>query len=211
LRSSFLEIDLTANAARGEAASAPPPAVVRFVEMERMERHPEHFGIELGGAAVLPIGGFGAALLPLAQFDWALAPRFLLRASLAGLGTHPVVRTTLGSAQVSQQYGMLGVAYRFRPGKRVRPLIALSAGVLHTAVAGTPKGTINQGRDAAQWSFLVDGGLGASLRLRDRLYLSMAAHAQVAEPYPAVSFLDTIVSTSARPSLLLTLAIGAWL
>ena len=34
---------------------------------------------------------------------------------------------------------------------------------------------------------------------------------QVAEPYLAVRFVDTVVATSARPNLLLTLTVGAWL
>ena len=37
------------------------------------------------------------------------------------------------------------------------------------------------------------------------------AHAQLAEPYPAVRFVGAVVATSARPNLLLTLTIGAWL
>jgi hypothetical protein len=82
--------------------------------------------------------------------------------------------------------------------------------VLHTSVEGRADAP-NQGRVADQWSFLVDAGAGSLLRLPDRFYLSLAAHAQLAEPYPAIRFLDTVVATSARPNLLLTLTIGAWL
>jgi hypothetical protein len=47
--------------------------------------------------------------------------------------------------------------------------------------------------------------------LPDRFTLSLALHAQLAEPYLAVRFVDTQVATSARPNLLLTLTVGAWL
>jgi hypothetical protein len=81
---------------------------------------------------------------------------------------------------------------------------------LHTTVEGRADAP-NQGRVVDQWSFLVDVGLGAQLRLPDRFYLSLVAHAQLAEPYVAVRFVDAVVATSARPNLLVTLTIGAWL
>ena len=69
----------------------------------------------------------------------------------------------------------------------------------------------NQGRVVDQWSFLVDAGVGAQLRLPDRFYVSLAAHAQLAEPYVAVRFVGTDVATAARPNVVVTLTIGAWL
>ena len=210
LRSSFLEIDLAARDRRSEPGAAPPPAVVQFVEMERLARHPERFGVEVGGAAVMSLDGVGPAVLPLVRFDWSLRSWFLAQAALAGLGTRPSVESQAGSAQVAQAYGLLGGSLRFRAGKRLRPFAALSVGVLHTSVEGRADAP-NQGHAVDQWSFLVDAGLGALLGLPDRFYLSLAAHAQLAEPYLAVRFVDTVVATSARPNLLLTLTIGAWL
>ena len=121
-----------------------------------------------------------------------------------------MVATTTGNARVAQQYGVLGGCYRFRPDQRVRPFLALAAGVLHTSVDGQtdpPK----QGHFVGQWSFLLDGSLGADLPLGGRYHLSLAAHVHVAEPYVAIHFLDEVVGTSGRPNLLLTLAFGAWL
>jgi len=212
LRSSFLEIDLAAHDRRNEpgAASPPPPAVVHFVEMEKLARHPEVFGVEVGGAAVMSLDGVGPALLPLVSFDWALRPWLLLQAALAGLGTRPTVANNEGSAQVAQAYGLLGGSVRFRADARLRPFAALAAGALRTSVEGRAD-TPNQGRAVEQWSFLVDAGVGSQLRLPDRFYLSLAAHAQLAEPYLAVRLVETVVATSARPNLLLTLTIGAWL
>ena len=210
LRSSFLEIDLAAHDRRSQPGTAPPPAVVHFVEAERLARNPERFGVEVGGAGVMSLDGVGPALLPLVRFGWSLRSWFLVQAALAGLGTRANVESQVGSAQVAQAYGLLGGSFRFRAGARVRPFATLSAGVLRTSVEGRADAP-NLGRVAEQWSFLVDAGFGASLRLPDRFTLSLAAHAQLAEPYLGVRVLDTVVATSARPNLLLTLTIGAWL
>ncbi len=67
------------------------------------------------------------------------------------------------------------------------------------------------GHRVDQWSFLLDGSLGAGLRLYRRYYLTLAAHVQMAEPYVAIHFVDAVVATSGRPNLLLTLTVGAWL
>ena len=64
---------------------------------------------------------------------------------------------------------------------------------------------------AGAFEMLEHAGFGVQLRLPDRFYLSLAAHAQLAEPYLAVRFVDTVVATSGRPNLLLTFTIGAWL
>ncbi len=210
LRSSFLEIDLAAGEPRSQSAAAPPPAVVRFVEMERLASRPERFGVEVGGAALIGLDGVGPAVLPMVRFDWALRSWLVVQAALAGLGTRPTVQTGTDSAQIAQEYGVLGACYRMKGGRWLRPFVALSGGVLHTSVEGRADSP-NQGQNADQWSFLLDGGLGAALRLRDRFYLVATAHAQMAEPYVAIRFVDTVVATSARPNLLVTLTLGAWL
>jgi len=211
LRSSFLEIDLAARDRQSAAGAAPPPAaVVHFVDAERLAQRPERFGVEVGGAAVMSLDGVGPALLPLVRLDWSLRPWFVAEMTAAGLGTRPTVAGPAGSAQVAQAYGLLGGSLRFRAGARLVPIAALSAGVLHTSVEGRADAP-NQGHGVDQWSFLVDVGAGAVLRLPDRFTVSLALHAQIGEPYPAVRFLDTEVATSARPNLLLTLTVGAWL
>jgi len=211
LRSSFLEIDLAARDRPARAAAAPPPAVVNFVEGERRAQRPERFGVEVGGAAVMSLDGVGPALLPLVRFDWAPGPWFVVQAALAGLGTRATVDSAAGSAQVAQAYGLLGGSVRFRAGGRLRPFIALSAGALHTSVEGRATAPDTQGRVVDQWSLLLDAGAGAALRLPDRFYVSLAAHAQIADPYVAVRFVDTRVATAARPNLVVALTVGAWL
>jgi hypothetical protein len=178
--------------------------------MEKLARHPERLGVEVGGAAVMSLDGVGPALLPLVRVAWSLQPWLLLQAAVAGLGTRPTVESAAGSAQVAQAYGLLGGSVRLRDGARVRPFASASAGVLRTSVEARADAP-NEGHPVAQWSFLADAGAGAQLRLPDRFYLSLAAHAQLAQPYLAVRFLDAVVATSARPNLLLTFTIGAWL
>jgi hypothetical protein len=88
---------------------------------------------------------------------------------------------------------------------------ALAAGLLRTSVEGSTDSPNNQGHATEQWSLLFDGSLGAGLRLGDRFTLTVAAHAQIAEPYVAIHFVDAVVATSARPNFVLTLTVGAWL
>jgi hypothetical protein len=210
LRSSFIEIDFAVHHRPRDAITTPPPTVVHFVEMERLASHPERFGIEVGGATVMSLDGVGPAVLPSLGFAWPLRSWFLVQMAVAGLGTRATVQSKTSSAQVAQGYGVLGACFRPSPGQRLRPFAVLSAGVLHTSVEGRADPP-SQGRSADQWSFLLDGGLGTWLRLPDRFYLALAVHAQVAEPYLAVRFVDTVAATSGRPNLLLTLTIGAWL
>jgi hypothetical protein len=210
LRSSFLEIDLVASERRSESMVKPPTVVLPLGEVNKPASHPERFGLEVGVAAVTSLDGVGPAILPIARFDWAVRSWLVVQAALAGLGTRATVATTAGNAQVAQDYGVLGGCYRFLSDRRLRPFFALSAGLLRTSVEGRADSP-NQGHATEQWSFLLDGSLGAGLRLRDRFTLTVAAHAQMAEPYVAIHFVDTVVATSARPNLLLTLTIGAWL
>jgi len=206
LRSSFLEIDLASQDPQGPA---PPPAVVHFVDMQRRAR-PERLGVEVGGTALMSVDGVGPAFLPLVSLGWALGSAFVLRASVAGLGTRPTVQNQIGSAQVSQAYGLLGACFRFPMTERLRPFVALSTGALHISVDGRTDGAYRP-RSAAQWSLLLDGAVGASVRLRDRFYLSVALEAQLAEPYVAIRFADTVVAKAGRPNALLTMTVGAWL
>ena len=210
LRSSLLEIDLTAGTPRGKSDAQPPATPGPWVGTDQSIGRPERFAIEVGAAAVAGPGGVGLAVLPIVHLDWVLWPSLITQAALAGLGTRASVDKAAGSAQVGQEYLVLGIAYRFRANRQLRPFVALSGGALHTSVEGWADPP-NQGRRANQWSFVVDAGLGAALRLRDRFFLTAAADAQMAEPYVAVRFLESVVATRSRPNVVLALTVGAWL
>jgi hypothetical protein len=210
LRSSFLEIHLAPGERRDEKAAAPSPTVVRFVAMDGPKPRPERLGIEVGAAAVMGFDGVGAALLPVFRLDWALTPRLLAEVAMGGLGTRSAVDTGLGSAEVAQEYGLVGGCYRWRVGATVQPFFSLAIGALHTSVEGRANAP-NLSLSDQSWSLLFDGGLGTWVPLRDRFHLAIAAHLQMADPYVGVRFLDSVVATSARPNVLLTLTVGAWL
>jgi hypothetical protein len=211
LRSSFLEIDLAATEPRHGTSSVPPTAVVQFLERERLARRPERFGVELGGLAIMSLGGVGPALLPVLRLDWALSASLAVQLTLAGLGTHPTVDNQEGSAEVSQAFGLLGARYSFGALQMLRPYLVLSTGALHTTAEGRTESPANQERQAKRWSFLFDGGVGTWLRLRDRLFLSLDLHGQMAEPRIAIRFAREVVATSAGPNLLASMTFGAWL
>jgi hypothetical protein len=211
LRASFVEIELSARGVPEGRAAPPPPEVVRFVGRAGQGTRAERFAIEVGGAVAMGLDGLHPAVMPLVRFDWAARPWLLLHATAAGLGTRASVQNPVGKARVAQQFVALGASYRFRAGKRLRPFLSLASGILHTSADGEPGSVEYQGLHPEQWSFLVDAGLGLGLRLPDRFSLSLAVHAQMAEPYPAIRFADSAVATAHRPNLLFTLTVGAWL
>jgi hypothetical protein len=209
LRASFLEIDLSSKA-RPSEAGPPSQTVVHFVDMERKPARAERFGVEVGGAASMSLDGVGPAVMPVVRLDWALRPSFVMHTTVGGLGTGSRVEAKGGSAQVVQEFAVLGASYRFRVERQLLPFVSFAAGALHTSVEGRADWPL-QGQRVEQWSFLLDSGFGAGVPLRDRLYLTLAAHVQVAEPYPSIRFAGSVVATGARPNMLLTLTIGAWL
>lgn len=207
LRANLLDVDWAARGRSDSPAVAPPPA---DMHQEKAPSQSAHLGIEVGAAAVTSLDGLGTAIMPTLRAGWAVRPWIEVQAAVAGAGTRSTVTTTAGSARVSQQYGLLGGCYRFRSERRLWPFFSLSLGVLHTAVEGQAKSP-NDAYSPDQWSFLVDGSMGTGLRLFGRYYMTLAAHVQIAEPYIAIHFADTVGTVSGRPNLLLTFTVGAWL
>ncbi len=211
LRASFLEIDLRLGGRPGEAKSV-PPEIARFVDNEKPSSRGGRFGVEVGGAAVIGFSDVGPAILPVMRLGWAIRPALVAQATMAGYGSHLSVQNDIGSAQVAEEFAVLGARYRFLLGRRLRPTLSLSAGALHTRVeAQAQANSAYQGGGAALWSFLLDGGAGMGGALAEQFEITLAAHVQIANPYPAIRFAKSVVATSTRPSLLFILTIGAWL
>ena len=210
LRSTFLENDMVAMERHGEPVAKPATTALPPREPKEPASRHEHLGVEVGALALTSLDGVGPAILPIARLDFAARSWLVVEAAVAGLGSRPTVRTTAGNARVSQQFGTLGGCFRFRSAQRLWPFLALSTGVLHTSVEGGADSP-RQGHTVDQWSFLLDGSLGAGLRLPDRYTLTLAAHVQMADPYVAIHFVDKVVATTGRPNLALTLTVGAWL
>jgi hypothetical protein len=197
-------------------ASEPKPARVATVHARLVdgEETPAsrrvRFGVEVGGAALVGFGDVGPAILPIVSVGLSIGPSWVTEVSAAGLGSRANVESGGGRAKVAEEFALLGARYRFLAHRRVRPAISLSAGALHTRAEGQAA-LPELGRNDTLWSFLVDGSVGLDLALAGWLELAFAAHAQLAEPYPAIRFDRTVVATANRPSLLFTLTMGTWL
>ncbi len=209
LRASLLELDLRARGRREDATNQAPVPVVH-PEPAKAVAPRSHFALELGATALMSLDGVGPALMPALGAGWSPRSWLVVEAVLAGAGTRPTVTTSIGSTRVQQQYATFGARYAFHPSDAWWPFVGVAAGTLHTGLDGQSSPTVD-GHSVDQWSFLVDGGLGAGLRLSGRYYLTLAAHVQVAAPYAAIHFVDRVVATSGRPNLLLTFTVGAWL
>ena len=210
LRGSLLQIDSAAHERRDQAIAKSAQATPPKGEMEKPASGRARFRLELGAAALMSLDRVGPAVLPIMRLGWAARPWFVVQAALAGLGSQPTVATTVGKADVAQQYGILGGCFRLRSEQRIWPFFALAAGVLHTTIEGHA-GLGTEGHTVNKWSFLLDGSIGAGLRLHPRYDLTLAAHVQVARPYVAIHFADTVGATTGHPNVLLTLTVGAWL
>jgi hypothetical protein len=215
LRSRLAEIDLSARDPRARdprapAVPAPPPAVVAPAAAAPPASVAPRFGLEAGAAVLTSLDGVGPALLPIARFGWTAGPRLVLQATLAGLGSRPAVTTPAGSARVAQHYGMFGVCVCAPAAQPIGPFATVAAGVLRTAVDGQADAP-ELAHFVARWSLLVEASAGARVRLPGRYFLATAAHVQLAEPYIAIHFVDTLVATSGRPNLLVSLTAGAWM
>lgn len=210
LRSSFLEIDLAAKRRRNGVIATSAADDTRLTEMNKPPGEAEQIGLEVGAAALTSLGGVGPAILPMLGFDWAARSWLVVQMAVAGLGSSPTLATTAGNTRITQQYGLVGARYRFHADRRLQPFFAASAGFLRTSFDGQanpPK----LGHALDQWSFLLDGGVGAGLRLSTRYYATLAAHVHVAAPYVAIHVADDVAATYGRLNLLLALTVGAWL
>jgi hypothetical protein len=204
LRSSFLAIELSAGGEPRPPVPSPPRAETAAAAPEHVAR----LALEAGATAITGVNGVGPAVLPLVRFDWALRSWLSIQATGAAFGTRPHVETPAGDVQVAQQFGLLGLCLCALANTGIHPIVALSAGALHTTLDGRADAP-NVGHELDEWAFLVDGSVGARLSLPDRFYVTLAAHVQLAEPYVAIHVLDTVVATSGSPNLLLALTVGA--
>jgi hypothetical protein len=209
LRGSLLQIDWAARERRDDSiASAATPALPK--PETRSATESARFGLEVGGAVLTSVDNVGPAVLPILRVGWAVQPWLVVHVEAAGLGNHATVATAVGSAQVLQQFGVIGASCRLHSSQRMWPFFALAAGVLHTSVEGEAGGA-TEAHVVDTWSLLLDGGLGVGVRIHGRYYATLGAHVQLARPYVAIHFVDSVVATTGRPNMLVTLTLGAWL
>jgi hypothetical protein len=128
------------------------------------------------------------------------------RLSAMGLGSQPSVSDTRGTARVSQDVVLLELGFASGSRQRLTPLASAGAGVLHTSVAGVGAAPY-EGRNARNWSAVVDAGLGVAFAFRSHAALVAEVHALLASPHPVVHFADSSAATIGYPSLILTIAL----
>lgn len=209
LRSSFLALELA-----GPRPAQPPPERPRVTERspspDETAGASARIGLAAGAAALASLDGVGPSIVPLLRLDWAASSWLALEATAAGFGTRPRVESDAGSVQVAQEFLLLGLCACRSSAAGFRPVVALAAGALHTALDG--RATLpNVGHQVAQWSFLLDASVGLRLNVPGRYYVTLASHAQLAQPYVAIHSANEVVATTGRPNLGLTLTAGAWL
>ncbi len=205
LRSNFLVFDL-AGKQRGDR----PPPELAHPTSSQPPTQAKRFGLAAGATVLTSLDGVGPALLPALRFDWATPTGFGATATLSGFGTRPTVETQAGSVRVSQDYGVLGLRYLTPSDSSLGAFFSLGAGAFRTTLDGSADSP-NRGHRVDQWALVLEGSLGAELEVSERYYLSLAAHAQLTEPYVAIHFVDARVATTGRPNLLWSLTFGAWL
>ena len=208
LRSHLVEIDLAARARPGPIDVRAAPAAAP--ETRAAAAAADRTALEVGAAVLTGVDGVGPALLPTVGAGWATRSGLVLHAAVAGFGSRPTLTAPAGSARVAQQFGLLGLSTGAPSMQRIRLYAALAAGVLRTAIDGQADAPA-EAHVVERWSFLLDGSAGARVRLPGQTFFTLALHVQVAAPYVAVHIADTLVATTGRPNLLLTLTVGAWL
>jgi hypothetical protein len=210
VRSTLVEIDLAARGRRAATVASEPPAIVAQGPPRETEDPAGQVDLQVGAALLGSTDGVGPALMPIVRVGWTARSWLALQGAVAGFGSRPTVTSAAGSARVAQQYAVIGGCTCVRSARALQPHVALSAGVLRTAIDGQADAPADA-HFVERWSFLVDASLGARLRLPGRYHLTLAAHLQVATPYVAIHFVDTQVASSGRPNLGLSLTVGAWL
>jgi len=216
LRSSLIEAGLveTTGDAAGPRASAP---IVRSEEVIGKAPAPSprpegslQLGLELGAALIVPsFDGVGPAIAPLVRVNGDIAGPVALQIEAAGFGSRPEVGNSTGSARIAEQHAVAGVCTCGPSARRLRPTVALLAGVSHTSVDGRAEAPA-KGHAVAQWSLLLQASLGVRMVAFSRYEVALAVHAQVAEPYVAVYVGDEAIATLGRPTLGATLTFGGW-
>jgi hypothetical protein len=183
-------------AARPQVEIVPPPAppaVTRVV-------------VAMGVGIWNSVDGPPAAVIPMGRIGLRLSDWAWVRVSLAGLGSHPRIETTDGSATVSQSLVLAEFAAVFRSDGRLHPILSVGAGALDVAVLGT--GAVPfEGREPQRWSAAFDGGLGVGFGLGSHSALVAELHALIAEPHAVVRFVDIRAATVGYPAVIATLAL----
>jgi hypothetical protein len=187
----------------GEGRTVAPPA---GSSPDHALETPSAFALDLGAGLWQSLGGPSPAVAPVARLCYGVSRWMAARLSAMGLGTQPNVRHARGVARVTQDVLLLELVFATGSAQLVRPLASAGIGVLHVGIAGVGAAPY-EGRDARQWSSVLDAGFGAALAFRSHAALVAELHAFLASPHPVVRFADTSAAAIGYPSLIFTLAL----
>jgi hypothetical protein len=215
LRASFLEIALGTSRVPPvpELPPPPPPGVARMARVAQEREVSRTWAVEVGGCLLRSFEGVPLSLAPLVRVERALGERLVTRLTMAGLGTHARVEGVAGSgnsASVAQDFALVELGIKLRPGRSLRPFFSLGAGALHVTSEGQTASPY-RGDRVTRWALTADAGVGARLALGGRFEVALEAHVQVAEPYPTIRFEKEPVARSGRPTMMGSLTLLAWL
>jgi hypothetical protein len=174
------------------------------------------WSVEVGGCVLGSLEGFAASVMPLLRVQHAFGDHVLGRVTMAGLGTrtqisrHQFTATDHAEADVTQQFGLVEGAFRWRKNDTWQPFLSAGAGVLHLTAAGQGSGPPIDAVTKGLWSLLADVGAGVHVSFR-RFELALEGHAQAARPYPVIRFLNQEVAREGRPTLISTLTFLVWM
>jgi hypothetical protein len=184
-------------AANEKRVSSPPPA------------SQGHASVGAGVALLTSFGGVGPAVMPLIRLGWDVGSSLRAQATAAGFGTRPTLRAALGSVEVEQSFGSLGLRRCWWCAGRISPFVSVALGVERTSLSGDAVAP-SVFHSVSSTGLLLEGGVGIAFRLSTSYFLSFGAHVQVIEPRPVIHFADEVVARSGRPNVALDLTLGLW-
>lgn len=148
--------------------------------------------------------------MPLLRVQHAFGDHLLGRVTLAGLGTRTQFTHQFTAVDVAQQFGLVEGAFRWRKNKTWQPFLSAGAGALHVTAAGQQSRPPIEAITRERWSLLADVGGGLHVSFQ-RFELALEGHAQAAQPYPVIRFLNEEVAREGRPTLIGSLTFLVWM
>lgn len=207
LRATALELSLTLD----RTAQAQPPPEPRSIapgapSPTQVTPDESIVSVDMGLGIWKSVEGPPPALTPVGRLGFRLTEWSLMRLSLAGLGSRPVVHSEYGTATISQSMALVEFAVVPQLDHRIVPLLSIGAGVLNVAVTGSGVAPW-EGVASRQWSTTFDGGAGIAVAIGSHTSLATELHALLASPHPVVRFADTRAATIGEPSLMFSITL----
>ena len=217
LRASALSLLVESNRpAPPEAPPAPPPPPVAAPPLSppapvaSLPERRDWIGVEAGIAALESLEGPGPAVVPMARVRLPLGWPLFARLTFAGFGTRPRVSTSLGTADITQAFGLFELGAVFRRHRRLNPVVTLGAGAIYVRSAGAGVYPY-QGIEESEWAAVIDGGVGLVAGLGVHLATAFELHVSLAAPHPVIRFSATNAATIGRPALVASWTLITWL